>query len=187
MAVIILHELGHLFSAKRCKCKVNEFSVGFGKTIIQRKINGTNYKLCWILLGGYCALDGELEYTKKKYALTNLRYLQKLYIVFAGVAVNCLSGIFAFGFYSMFGIEYFQWFGHFSILLGLSNLIILFPGIDGAYALLFLLEKPFGKKDGIALMNRAVEVGMFFLNVLNIVCIIYFGQVFIKWIWSLIR
>jgi membrane-associated protease RseP (regulator of RpoE activity) len=174
LLAITLHELGHLFASKRCGCRVYEFSIGFGRKIFSKTINGTLYKLSWILLGGYCCLEGELNYSKSKTALTNLKYRQKVYIVLAGIGANCLSAIFSFGLFTMFKLDFFYYFAYLSILLGLSNLIILVPGIDGSYPLLFLLEKVFGKKEGIKVMQRAVDVGMFFINILNIGCIVYF-------------
>jgi membrane-associated protease RseP (regulator of RpoE activity) len=173
IVAIIVHEAGHLIASKRCKCKVTIFSLGFGKPFFKKLVNGTTYQISWILLGGFCALEGEMEYSKKKYALMNLKYTQKLYIVLAGIGANCLSAIFSFGLYSMFGQDWFYMFGQLSILLGLSNLIFLLPGIDGSYPFLFLLEKVFGKKEGIKVMARAVDVGMFFINFLNLVCVVY--------------
>jgi membrane-associated protease RseP (regulator of RpoE activity) len=184
---IIIHELGHLFAAQRCHCKVNVFSVGFGKILWQRYWNGTIYQICWIFLGGFCSLEGELEYSKSKTALTNLKYRQKLYIVMAGIAANCLSAIIVFGLFTMFQIEFFYLFGLIAILLGLSNLLIVFPGIDGCYPFLFLLEKPFGKKEGIKVMQRAVEVGMFFINLLNVACVYYIGYQIVMFITRVIK
>lgn len=171
---ITIHEAGHLIASKRCGCKVYEFSIGFGPKIFAKKIKGTVYKLSWILLGGYCSLQGEMNYSKSKTALTNLKYRQKVYIVLAGIGANCLSAIFSFGLFTMFKLDFFFYFAYLSILLGLSNLILIIPGIDGSYPFLFLLEKIFGKREGIKVMQRAVDVGMFFINILNIGCIIYF-------------
>ena len=169
---IIIHELGHLIASKRAKCKVDVFSIGFGKPIFRLKYKGTYYQLCWILLGGYCSLEGEMEYSKKPTALMNLGYLRKLYIILAGIGANCLSAIFAFGLFVMFNIDAFYLFGMISILLGLSNLIPV-PALDGSYPFLFLTEKVFGKKDGVKIRKRAIEIGMLIINTLNIICIVY--------------
>jgi len=178
---IIIHETGHLIAAKRCGCKVLVFSIGFGRPFFQKFIHGTIYQVAWILLGGYCSLKGEMDYRKSKYALTNLKYMQKLYVVLAGVGVNCLTGLIAYGLYWIFGGEFFFYFAFLTILLGLSNLIPI-PGIDGSYPFLFLLEKVFGKKEGIKVMQRAVDVGMFFINMLNIGCVYYCIYVGVKWL-----
>jgi len=170
---IIAHELGHFFAAKRCGCGVLVFSIGFGKPIFKKMWKNTLWQICPILLGGYCALKGELDYSTSKTAFTNLRYIQKCYIALAGIAVNCLTGLSALGLDYFFKVECLFVFGWLVIMLGLSNLIVLFPGIDGSYPLLFLLEKIFGKKEGLLVINRAVEVGGFFMNLLNIYVVFY--------------
>lgn len=184
---IIIHELGHLFASKRCHCTILSASFGFGKILYKKEINNINYQICLIPLGGYLSLKGEMEYCKSKTALTNLKYRQKVYIVLAGIGANCLTAILSFGLFAMFGLSFFFHFAYLSILLGLSNLFILFPGLDGSYPLLFLLEKPLGKKEGIKVMQRAIDIGMFFINVLNIGCIIYFVIIGIYFISKLIK
>jgi membrane-associated protease RseP (regulator of RpoE activity) len=172
--VILIHESGHYIAAKRSNCQILVASFGFGKILYKKRINNIDYQICLIPLGGYISLKNELDYSKSKTALTNLKYRQKVYIVLAGIGANCLSAIFAFGLFVMFKLDFFYYFAYLSILLGLSNLIVFIPGIDGSYPLLFLLEKVFGKKEGIKVMQRAVDVGMFFINILNIGCIVYF-------------
>ena len=36
--LVFIHEGGHFIVAKLCKVRVNEFALGFGKTIISKKI-----------------------------------------------------------------------------------------------------------------------------------------------------
>lgn len=56
--VVLVHEWGHLLAAKLYKVKVETFSVGIGKKLLTKKINGTEYALSLIPLGGYCKLKG---------------------------------------------------------------------------------------------------------------------------------
>jgi len=178
--VIMIHELGHLWGAKKYRCKVKVFSIGFGKPFFSFRKGETIYQISWVLLGGYCSLDGELDYSKKKRAFTNLPYMQKSCIALSGILANCITGLMSLGLGVLFNWVPFYNFGYLSIVLGLSNLIP-FPALDGSYPLLFLLEKKFGKKDGIILMQRAVNAGMFFINLLNIFCILYLGNLFVRW------
>lgn len=53
---IFIHELGHFLAARLCGLVVDTFSLGFGPAIWKRRIQGTEYKICWIPLGGYVAL-----------------------------------------------------------------------------------------------------------------------------------
>ena len=50
--VATIHEFGHFIIAKLFKMKVDEFAIGFGKAIFQKKYKDTTYSLRWIPLGG---------------------------------------------------------------------------------------------------------------------------------------
>jgi len=53
---IFIHELGHFLAAKWFGLQIDVFSIGFGPAIWKKKINGVEYKLGSIPLGGYVAL-----------------------------------------------------------------------------------------------------------------------------------
>jgi regulator of sigma E protease len=57
--LILVHEAGHFLMAKKLGVKVDEFSLGFGKKLYSRVINGTEYRLCAIPLGGYVKMAGD--------------------------------------------------------------------------------------------------------------------------------
>ncbi len=57
--IIIIHEGGHYIAARLMKIKVEEFSVGMGPKIFSFKRGDTTYSLRWILIGGYCSMEGE--------------------------------------------------------------------------------------------------------------------------------
>lgn len=52
--LVIIHEGGHFIVAKLCKVKVNEFSIGFGKSIWSKVINGTKYSIRIVPLRWIC-------------------------------------------------------------------------------------------------------------------------------------
>jgi regulator of sigma E protease len=62
--LIIVHELGHMLTAKALGVRVPEFGVGFGPPVFRKKIGATVYSLRVILLGGFAKMagmnDGEL-------------------------------------------------------------------------------------------------------------------------------
>ena len=60
LASIALHEFGHLIPAKRFGVAVPRFSVGFGKTLVSKRVGGTEYALKALPLGGYVKLVGML-------------------------------------------------------------------------------------------------------------------------------
>ena len=55
LLVVLLHEGGHFMAAKASDIKVNEFAVGMGPKIFQKKKGETLYTLRAIPMGGYCA------------------------------------------------------------------------------------------------------------------------------------
>jgi len=59
--LVVLHEFGHFIMARRMGVKVNEFAVGMGPKIVGWKSprTGTLYSFRAILIGGYCAMEGE--------------------------------------------------------------------------------------------------------------------------------
>ncbi len=55
---IALHELGHLWPAKRFGVRVGQYMVGFGPTIWSRRIGETEYGVKAIPLGGFISMAG---------------------------------------------------------------------------------------------------------------------------------
>ena len=62
---IIVHEFGHFIVALKLGLRVDAFSVGFGPVLWKRKVNGVEYRLSAIPLGGYVSIpDVDPEGTK---------------------------------------------------------------------------------------------------------------------------
>ncbi|MBF0215607.1 MAG: RIP metalloprotease RseP [Candidatus Omnitrophica bacterium] len=57
--IILVHETGHLFAAKKAGIKVEVFSLGMGKKLIGMQIGETEYRLSLVPFGGYCKMAGE--------------------------------------------------------------------------------------------------------------------------------
>nr|WP_239539189.1 M50 family metallopeptidase [Arcanobacterium pluranimalium] len=64
LVTVGLHELGHLWPAKKFGVKVPQYFIGFGPTLWSRRVNGTEYGIKAILLGGYVSLAGMLAPAK---------------------------------------------------------------------------------------------------------------------------
>ena len=51
--ILLIHEAGHLFAAKRFGMKVTEYFLGFGPTVWSKKIGETQYGIKPIPAGGF--------------------------------------------------------------------------------------------------------------------------------------
>jgi regulator of sigma E protease len=105
--IIFIHELGHYTVAKLSGIKVTDFSIGFGPKIFSRKDkSGTEWKFCWIPLGGYIKLFGDADPTsttskdvkklpkkERKHAFVTQNLLIKSAVVAAGPLANFLLSI----------------------------------------------------------------------------------------------
>lgn len=99
VAVATVHEFGHFLASKLLKVGVEEFAIGFGPKIVQKKYKGTMYSLRWLPLGGYCAIEGEepdengqeseTSYQKKK-------PWEKIIILVMGVTFNFILSFIIF-------------------------------------------------------------------------------------------
>ena len=174
---VCLHELGHLVVAKLYKCKVEVFSLGFGKRLFGFKHRGTDYRQSLIPFGGYCTLKDELSYSRSKYAFSNLPYRAKFTIAIAGIVVNCLTGGLALAAGLHFMCYPVMYFGLLSLLLGLSNLLPLAPALDGGYIVYYpMYIKKWGQKKGTERFGKAAKLSLkvlLWLNILTIPYVVY--------------
>lgn len=58
IALIVIHELGHMLIAKAMGVRVPEFGIGFGPALFKKKIGKTVYSFRIILLGGFAKMAG---------------------------------------------------------------------------------------------------------------------------------
>lgn len=94
--VASIHEFGHFLFAKLFHTQVNEFSIGFGPKIVQKKHKETVYSLRWLPLGGYVAIEGEDGESTSSDAFNNKSALARIIILCAGVLFNALLAIVIF-------------------------------------------------------------------------------------------
>ena len=59
VVLVLVHEVGHFFAAKRAGITVEEFGIGFPPRIASFTWHGTRYSLNWIPLGGFVRMLGE--------------------------------------------------------------------------------------------------------------------------------
>ena len=92
MFLVLAHEFGHFIAAKSVGIKVNEFAIGFGPAILKIRGKETTYMLKPILLGGYCAMEGEDEESKSERAFCNKKAWQRFIVVVMGAVFNLILG-----------------------------------------------------------------------------------------------
>lgn len=91
--LVFIHEGGHFLVAKICKVKVNEFAIGFGKTIWKKQGKETAYELKLIPLGGFVRMEGEEEESTDAGSFSKASIPKRIAIVVAGGTVNIIFGL----------------------------------------------------------------------------------------------
>ena len=99
--LIFVHELGHFLVAKYFGVRVEVFSLGFGKKILQKKWGDTVYCLSLIPLGGYVKMYGDdpsadVPEDQRKYAFLHKPVWPRIAIVLAGPLMNLFFAIVLF-------------------------------------------------------------------------------------------
>lgn len=59
LALVLVHEFGHLIAAKRAGCRVEEFGFGFPPRLFSFVWHGTRYSFNALPLGGFVKIEGE--------------------------------------------------------------------------------------------------------------------------------
>ena len=93
LIVILVHEFGHFAVAKLVGIKVNEFSIGMGPKLIQRKSGETEYTLRLLPIGGYVKMEGEDEDSNDPRSFNNFPPLSRIAVVAAGAIMNFILAI----------------------------------------------------------------------------------------------
>ena len=90
--LVIIHELGHFVTARLAKVRVLEFGIGFPpRAKVMRSGGETLYTLNWLPIGGFVKLEGEDgNDADDPRSFAAQRYITKMLILVAGVAMNIL-------------------------------------------------------------------------------------------------
>lgn len=103
--LVLVHEFGHFFAARRTGVKVEEFGLGLPPKIIGKKFGDTIYSINWLPIGGFCKLYGEDGDGKGGEAFNHKKPWQKLIIVLGGVLMNLVLAIVIFSVvYTILGV-----------------------------------------------------------------------------------
>ncbi|NLK42901.1 MAG: RIP metalloprotease RseP [Tissierellia bacterium] len=93
LMVILVHEFGHFAVAKLVGIKVNEFSIGMGPKLIQKKSGETEYTIRILPIGGYVKMEGEDEDSSDPRSFNNFPPLSRIAVVAAGAIMNFVLAI----------------------------------------------------------------------------------------------
>jgi regulator of sigma E protease len=99
--LVVIHEYGHFWVARRCGVKVLRFSIGFGKGLFRWTDRyGTEYVIAAIPLGGYVKMlderEAEVPAELLSQAFNRKSVWQRISIVSAGPVVNLAFAVIAY-------------------------------------------------------------------------------------------
>ncbi len=113
--IIVIHEAGHLFAAKKLGVYCYEFSFGMGPAIWQKKKGETVYSVRAVPIGGFVSMageqDGDVAYpdvtVPEGRRLTDKKPWQKIIIMLAGVFMNFMLAWVIFSLISLASGQYY--------------------------------------------------------------------------------
>ena len=91
--LIVVHELGHMLTAKALGVRVPEFGIGFGPPLLKKKIGSTTYSFRIILLGGFAKMAGMNDEAEGPDTFPAKAPWRRALIIFAGPLANILAAV----------------------------------------------------------------------------------------------
>ena len=97
--LVMVHELGHYWIARRCGVKILRFSLGFGKALYTKKFSGgeTEWVISVFPIGGYVKMlderEGEVEEHELPRAFNRQPVVRRMAIAAAGPVCNLLLAV----------------------------------------------------------------------------------------------
>jgi regulator of sigma E protease len=91
--LIVIHELGHMLTAKALGVRVPEFGIGFGPALLKKKIGKTVYSFRIILLGGFAKMAGMGDGAEGRDTYYAKALWRRALIILAGPVANLLAAV----------------------------------------------------------------------------------------------
>jgi len=88
--LILIHEIGHLLSAKAVGIHVEEFALGMGPRVFKFERGGTIYSLRPVPIGGFCRMEGEDEDSEHPNAFNKKPAPARAFVLLSGSLANAL-------------------------------------------------------------------------------------------------
>lgn len=93
LMVVLFHEFGHFVAAKSVGIKVNEFSIGMGPKLFQKKKGETKYSIRILPIGGYVSMEGEDENSKDPRSFNKAKPWARIITIAAGAIMNFVLAV----------------------------------------------------------------------------------------------
>lgn len=94
IGLVLIHEWGHFFTARRNGVDVEEFGLGFPPRIKGKRLkSGMILSLNWLPIGGFVKLKGEHDSDEREGSLGAASLWTKAKVMLAGVIMNLLAGL----------------------------------------------------------------------------------------------
>lgn len=154
LAALVLHELGHYFAARMCAVPIKQLGFGWGPKLYGGRISGVDCRVRLLPVGAYVQMDMK--------ALQQRSLPQQLFVLGAGVAVNLVLSVIAWG----------SLFGAFNFALAIGNLIPLYQ-LDGWKSGMVICRRMFGRPSPLVewiltLGGGAIGLSVFVRALLNV-------------------
>lgn len=94
--LIVIHELGHMLTAKAFGVRVPEFGVGFGPPLFRKQLGKTIYSFRIILLGGFAKIAGMGDDEEGEDTYYAKAPWKRAMMIFAGPGVNLVFAVLIF-------------------------------------------------------------------------------------------
>lgn len=94
--LIVIHELGHMLTAKAFGVRVPEFGIGFGPPLFKKQFGKTVYSFRIILLGGFAKIAGMGDDEEGEDTYYAKAPWKRALMIFAGPGVNLVFAVIIF-------------------------------------------------------------------------------------------
>lgn len=94
--LVVIHELGHFWAARKMGVKVEEFGLGIPPKLFGRKFKGTEYTFNALPIGGFVRLKGEEEHNSDSDSFESKSPAKRAFIIIAGVLMNLILAVVIF-------------------------------------------------------------------------------------------
>lgn len=144
---LIVHELGHFVAAGICRVKVVEAGFGWGPKLISKRVLSVHYYLRLLPFGAYVRMDMA--------ALQRRPLIQQLFVLLAGIGVNLILAVVAWG----------SFFGALNLVLAVSNLFPLYQH-DGWKSGVVIFRRVFKRPSPLVEWSFTLSAGLMGLALL---------------------
>ncbi len=138
---LVLHELGHFVAARVCRIKVIEAGLGWGPKLLSAQILGVDYHLRLLPIGAYVRMDMA--------ALQKCPLVQQLFVLLAGIAVNLILAVVAWG----------SFFGTLNLVLAAANLFPIYQH-DGWKSGMVIFRRVFRRPSPLVEWSFTLSAGL---------------------------